>query len=443
MNDRAHKLAPSKHHKDHPHHTPHLSAAHKTTVQDAYARLYGQMLAPLGLNADSFQLMMPGVTWNWEADDGFIDPAQYNFCSVIPRWSAAGTYQSTDALFDVAYGQFLNFLSPSPPPALKETIEQAQQEVQAAQNQYTKAVNDAHVAYGKDPYVSAGVPDFATWLTKDGLSFQSAIAAARTELTTETNDYQLLVAQCDANLANAQKASTNQAYFANFDNGGSSPMVPNWNLSMTSAAWVDSVSGGAEQVTISYSNSQAAYDFSNTWAQGSVEIPDDFFSLQASGQWQSTDEFYTDTNLSISITAAMTTIAITPDRWFSPVTALANGVYLPGSSEFKNGQSTDTFMFGEGGILPLVKTAMVVMYNPSITVTISRATYKSHASAWSAAGGISIGPFRIDGANGGSSTSGWSSSGETASITITDTSGIPKILGVVVAQPITAPANSA
>jgi hypothetical protein len=58
-------------------------------------------------------------------------------------------------------------------------------------------------------------------------------------------------------------------------------------------------------------------------------------------------------------------------------------------------------------------------------------------------GGISIGPFSIDDAGGGSSTSGWIDNGTTASITVTDTSGVPKILGVVVGQPVTAPTKRA
>ncbi|MBV6320928.1 hypothetical protein [Duganella violaceipulchra] len=444
MNDRAPKLVPGKHHHHHRHqhhaHKPHLAAAASTPQQDAYARLYGQMLAPLGLDASSFQLMMPGTTvWDWKADLGFIDPAQYNFCAVIPQWSAAGTYQSTDALFDASYGQFLNCLSPEPPPKLEEDIATAQANLQEAQNQYTDAVTDAHVAYLKDQFVVNGVPSYVSWLTGDGASFQGAIAAANTDLTAATTAYQSLVKECDQNLANAIAAQQNKSYYVTLNNGGTSPSVPNWNLSMTSTEWIDSLSTGTDAVTISYSNSQAVYDFGNSWAGGSAEVSDDFFSLQASGSWQSTDEFYTDTNLSISITAAMAVIDISPDQWYSPVTALAGGVYLPGLSEFSNGSAGDVYMFGQGGILPLVKTGMLVVYNPSITLTISSATYQSNESSWSATGGISIGPFQIDGANGGSTSSSWSDNGTTASITVTDTTGVPKILGVTVSQPVVAP----
>jgi hypothetical protein len=421
-----------------------VRSATDPATQDAYGRLYGQMLAALSLDPKSFQLMMPGVVWDWEASNGFIDPAQYNFCSVIPSWTAVGGYQSTDALFDASYFQFLNTLSPEPPPDQQEAIHKAQEALQVAQNQQSDAVTVAQVKYKEDPTVVKGVPSYTTWLTSDaGLSFQAAIAAADTDLKTATNNYQSLVKKCDQNLATALAASQNQAYYANLNNGGSSPMVPNWTLSMTSSDWVDSVSGGTDQTTISYNNSQAAYDFNNSWAQGSVEIPDDFFSLQVSGEWQSTDEFYTDSNLSISITASMTTIAISPDKWYSPVTALANGPYLPNYSEFNDGQKGTTYMFGEGGVLPLVKTEMLVVYNPVIKLTISSQTYQANSSSWSVMGGISIGPFSIDDAGGGSSTSGWIDNGTTASITVTDTSGVPKILGVVVGQPVTAPTKRA
>lgn len=436
MNDRVSNLAPRKN----PGNKTVPSAVVPTLQQDAYARLYGQMLAPLGLDANSFQLMMPGVTWDWQADNGFIDPAQYNFCSVIPMWSAAGTYQSTDAPFDASYGQFLNCLSPSAPPSQQQQITEAQQNVQQAQNQQNDAVTDAQVAYAKDPAVVGGIPNYVSWLLgDDGMSYQTAITTADSNLLSASNAYQSLVKACDANLAAAIKAFNDPAYSATLNNGGTSPPVPNWTLSMTSAQWVDSLAEGTESVTISYSNSQEVYDFSQSWAQGSGEISADFITLQASGSWQSADEFYTDTNLAVSITAAMTTISISPDKWFSPVTALAGGTYLANYSEFNNGNTGDAFMFGQGGVLPLVKTAMLVVFNPSITLTISSETYQSHSSEWSATGGISIGPFNIDGANGGSTVSEWTDNGTTASITINDTTGVPKILGVMVAQLITPP----
>jgi hypothetical protein len=436
MNDRAPNKQMARQNKP-------LRSAPDPATQDAYGRLYGQMLAALSLDPKSFQLMMPGVVWDWEADNGFIDPAQYNFCSVIPSWTAVGGYQSTDALFDTSYLQFLSCLSPNPPPDQQQAIKEAQEKLQDAQNQQSDAVKVAQVAYKEDPTVANGAPGFTAWLASDaGLSYQAAIAAADTDLKTAMSNYQSLVQKCDQNLANAQAAAVKQDYYINLNNGGSCPKVPNWIVSPTSSAWVNSVSGGTDQTTITYNNSQAAYDFNNSWAQGSVEIPDGFFSLQASGQWQSTDEFYTDKNLSISITAAMTTIAISPDKWYSPVTALANGPYLPNCSEFDDGQKGTTYMFGEGGVLPLVKTAMLVVYNPVIELTISSETYQSHASEWSATGGISIGPFSID-ASGGSSSSSWTDNGSTASITVTDTSGVPKILGVVVSQPVTAPTKSA
>jgi hypothetical protein len=143
------------------------------------------------------------------------------------------------------------------------------------------------------------------------------------------------------------------------------------------------------------------------------------------------EEFYSDASLSCSFEcAAMEVIQIQPSSWYSGTVALANGPYATGFG--KDAGSAPTYMFGDGGVLPLLKTGMLVCLNPTITVTVSLDTYHKLEKKWEAVGGFSIGPFVFGGAAGSTSIN-WQKNDSSASFTLVDNSNIPKILGVTVA----------
>lgn len=184
-------------------------------------------------------------------------------------------------------------------------------------------------------------------------------------------------------------------------------------------------------MTVTFGNNSASYDFSNTWAEGAAGFGS-FFSVYVNGSWSRTTEFYTDNSLQVELSfEGISVVQIQPANWYSGTRMLAAGPYLTGYGK-DEASGAATYMFGEGGVLPLVNTGMLVCLNPSITVTCSQQTYKSFQQNYQGAAGISIGPFQIGG-QGGSQQINWTTSGNTASFTIADTSGIPKILGVTVA----------
>jgi hypothetical protein len=87
-------------------------------------------------------------------------------------------------------------------------------------------------------------------------------------------------------------------------------------------------------------------------------------------------------------------------------------------------------MFGQGGVVPLLKTSMLVCYQPSFTISVSQSTFQRFQSSFSTATGLQVGPFSCGGASGGSSTLNWKQTGSSMTLTCASTSTIPLIFGI-------------
>jgi hypothetical protein len=403
----------------------------------AWSILYGALTQSMGVNPKNFQLIYPMTSWNWPTNNlGYTNAAQYDFCATIPQWSAVGNYVSSGTTYDNAYQQFLNTI------VLYSTNPSLQQQINVAQNNLTQVSQQLQTvsAQALNTYnqtVTNNNPTYTAWLgTPAGSGYASQVNSLTYQQTQAQNIVtQLASEQTTPNISPALTAAANTAYYTQLSDPSLSgfPKVPAWSLALSAQQWVTQVQGGGGTGgSISFSNSSASYDYSNTWAQGSAEVGGDFFSVYANGSWQRIEQFYTDTSLTCSISfVAWDNIGITPSRWYSGTTAFRNGPFNPGYTATQQSGS-NAWMFGEGGIVPCFKTGMLVCYQPTITITVSKSTYQSFYQQWSAAGGVQIGPFQIGGSSGGTQLD-WTESGSGMSLKVTSSSDTPLIFGVTVA----------
>jgi hypothetical protein len=403
----------------------------------AWSLLYGAMIQGLGLSPQNFQLIYPMTSWNWKTENvGFTSAAQYDFCATIPQWSAVGGYVSSGATFDNAYQQFLNtILLNTSNPAL-------QQQILAAQNNLTQAANNLQTVYAQavatyNSTVTGNNPTFTDWLgTPAGLGYGSQINSLSLQVTqAQAVVNQLTKEQTTPNIANALAAFANAAYQTKLDDPALSgfPPVPGWSIAITSQQWVNQVQGGGGTGgSISFSNSSSAYNYNNTWAQGSAQVGSWFWSAYVNGSWQQVNQFGADSSLTCTISfKAWDTINITPSKWYSGTTAFKNGPFQQGYTATSQPGSL-AYMFGEGGIVPCFKTGMLVGYQPTVTINVSQSTYQSFQQQWSASSGIQVGPFQFGGSGGGT-TLNWSQTASGMSLSVASTSNVPVIFGVTVA----------
>ncbi|MCY1046839.1 hypothetical protein OV208_36380 [Corallococcus sp. bb12-1] len=407
------------------------------TQPSAWDLLYGAMVTGLGVKPQSFQLLYPFMQWTWPTTNaGYTSSAQYDFLATIPQWSAVGQYNSSGATFDGAYQQFLNDLATyTPDPQLQARITASYNDLAQATNQYQTDYNQAVQTYNADPSVVGNVPNFTTWLASGaGLPYNIKIQADAENQSQAQANYVNLVKQArNPNLTQALTAAVNPAYYTKLQdpNLAGNPPVPLWSLGTTMQQWVNTVQGqGGTPGSISFSNSQSQFDLRNTWAQGSLSVGSWFWQVNVNGSWNRVTEFESDSSLQCTISfKAWDTIAINPGPWYSGVTQFKNGPFLTGYSAMPAEGMTN--MFGEGGVVPVLKTGMLVGYQPTISVTVSQSTFNSFQEQWQASSGFSVGPFQFGGTTGGSQNA-WTRSASGSTLTATSTSTVPLIFGVTV-----------
>lgn len=87
-------------------------------------------------------------------------------------------------------------------------------------------------------------------------------------------------------------------------------------------------------------------------------------------------------------------------------------------------------LWGPNGRFTLRTAGLVVVYQPSISVTMSKSDYEKNSSYWSGSTGIGIGPFSF-GASAGGPNEDITTDSATNTVNAVDKTGIPKIIAVV------------
>lgn len=359
----------------------------------------------------------------------------------MPQWSAVGAYVSSGDRFNQAYEQFLNVLvAQTDDPELRAKINTSEGVLTDATNEYTTAYNQAQSVYLDTPDGKQNKPPFTEWLgTPAGKGWQTKIGAAEFKMNQAQLNYNALVAQANTpGLSNAQSQFKNQDFYAKLNDPGLAnfPKVPMWSVSQNASAWVDSIKAGQGPAgaVMGFTNRDSSYDFSKTWAGGSLSIEQVFWSVNVSGKWERITEFESDQELQVSIEfEAIDQITIQPADWYNGpfVRSMGDGPFVKGYSKY--GGEGDKAVFGEKGFIGLLKAAMFVGYKPTFTIKTSQSSFRSFVEKFKASIGIRIGPFTIN-ADGGIERSQWSYSEAGSTFTGTSTSETPLILGVTIAR---------
>lgn len=408
--------------------------------QKPWGLLYRAMVNSLGTSPSNFQLIYPFTTWTWPTQSaGFISAAQYDFCSTVPQWSATGAYTSSADRVNQAYGAFLDvILAATDDPKLREEIRVSGEALTNAANDYTMAVGQATTIYNDD--VPDNKPTFTEWLaTPAGRGYSIKIDAALTRLNQAQTNYTIVVAQANTpGLADAQEQLANKDFYSRLSDPGLSkfPLVPYFQVSQNAAAWVDRIKAGSGPggATMGFTNREASYDYTKTWAGTSASVSTFFWEVQVSGSWERVTAFETDNELEVSMEfEAIDLISITPSDWYngSFVRSHGNGPFTRGYSA--NGGDGTQAVFGKNGFFNLIKTGMYVGYKPNFTIRVSKSAFTSFLQKFKAATGLRIGPFSFS-AEGGSTQAGWTANESGQSFTGTTTSDAPMILGITIGE---------
>ena len=408
--------------------------------QKPWGLLYRALINSLGASPSNFQLVYPFTTWTWPTQNvGYVSAAQYDFCSTAPQWSALGAFSSSGDRVNQAYGAFLDVIvAATDDPKLREEIRVSGEALTNAINDYTMAVNQASTSYADQ--VQDNTPTFTEWLASPmGRGFAVRIEAANARMTQAQTNFNAVVAQANTpGLADAHAQFANKDFYARLSDPGLAkfPLVPYWQVSQNAAAWVDAVKAGRGPAgaTMGFSNREASFDYSKTWAGGSASVQRFFWEVRVGGRWERITEFETDNQLEVSLEfEAIDLIQIQPSDWYngSFVRSHANGPFTRGYSAF-GGNGTQA-VFGDKGFFNLLKTGMYVGYKPTFMIRVSQSTFSRFQETFKAATGLRIGPFTFSAA-GGSEKAGWSASASGQTFSGTTQSDDPMIIGISIAK---------
>ncbi len=386
------------------------STAPGAGAQTTWDSMYAAVVQQFGLDPATFQLVYPYTLYNWPPNNpGFINAAEYDFCSTIPQWSTVGKYISSGAGFDTAYQQFLNLVVPSSLTAQQQSqLDAAYNAVQAAASQYNGDYAAAAAAYQSQ--TSENQPTMSEWLASPaGASYAASLQADQSRLQPLQQAYANLIAGfASTQLASAQAAMISPANWLYLSNPvlGSLPPVPGWSLG----------SRGAHPTAVAAAR-QRSFTFANLTASsprilrsaGAASVAarpaEPFWRVLQGAAWRNLPQLEADPSTVCTIQfSSWQTLPVNTGGWYSGVSAFANGPFRPGWSAQPNG--TDSNIFGPGGLLPLLKTALLVGYNPTCTVSTSAATASAAATVLAAAQGFGIGAFEFVGSN-APGASGW------------------------------------
>lgn len=194
--------------------------------------------------------------------------------------------------------------------------------------------------------------------------------------------------------------------------------------------WVKASSGAAPNaVSWDFKNDwQASHSTASSWgASGSYGY---FFHANAGGSNSHLDTHSAAFHMQFNA-KAIQRFDIIPGDWYSAeiIKMFKNGKFTPGGP-IDLASKANTLWRGEKGIFSLRTAALICVYQPSISITMSKADYERNASSWQGGGGIGIGPFSFGGSAGGSNQDIKTDSTKN-SISATDNSGVPKIIATV------------
>lgn len=359
-----------------------------------------------------------------------------------------GPCQQAGQSFFSDYATYIDNLEPqnaNPTPSQKAAINVAQSTLATANSQMDKDFTAAATAYLQEATLLPGKwPNFQDFLNTTSWggvlnTDQNAVNGANSQLNTlytETygtsyvaiNNAKQVVDQVRSSLTASAPSSPAEMLIAtavgNF-------VVPTYSPSSlaTFSAWVDMAATGPAnkqppEVSFTIKEGAGKYDFSQSSYFSRTSWSEDFFFFSIGGTGtQQTQQVNVDTSsesfgVSISF-QAVTTVDLFMGPWFDSSLMYA-------------------YQNPSGLVVP---SALIIAMMPTIMVTFDATSYQSAFSAYSSSSSFGVGIFEIAGGGSGSSsssstfTSQWDSTA--LSLTISDISTQPKIIGLQVSEPST------
>ncbi|MDB5645051.1 hypothetical protein [Methylobacterium sp.] len=389
------------------------------------------------------QVTAPPTAWDWGGASAGLHGATWDEYVALNRVLSApnsdtrrwGSSDGFDAIYHALITTALKPVSENDP-EYEKLQAQANEDLEALQSAITGASTDF------DNYLQANPKSSVTyqaWLEGDGAAHKAEIDGVKATCATSRQNLSDFVLSKDGPIKDALAKYTAGLTEIVDPTTQQKTKVGAWSVSKRAIDYVNEITNKepgapAKDVTkISIKKDSATYDFDRVWGEGSFKTEGflDFFTAKANGSYEKIDTSGAASDYAIDIElGGFQAIPVSPGQWFDPgflnTAATEPDNYNENFSPFEKDGAR--YFFGPGGSLERQITAIVVAYQPSITVKVSEQFSTTMSQTWHAAGQIDIGPFSFGGsAEGQKSASTFTSSGD--SFTVANKEPWPVIIG--------------
>ncbi|TWB44509.1 hypothetical protein [Nitrospirillum pindoramense] len=427
-----------------------------------FGQSYDQIKKAVYANQSAnFQILGTPVAYNFSTPGpNQMDPGLYQFVSVMPVWSALGTFGQNGTTLFSAYRQLLSNVTFKIDPGKQADLAQQQSQLNGLYQQQTQVIANTTQAYnvqlanGGDLF-KAMYPTIQAWLAGPGSTYQTQINGLTTSINTLSNKYTSDLAAIlggDQTLQQAMNAIQTPSntpaqgapppgWIAVPNSGGVLQWQPEFVVNPAPAQVTQTLSQGSlGGFTVTLDSSVTNNSLSQAWAGGNVSYGNSFFSVNAGGNWSSLNIDQSDTSVKVEISVKSSMlVTVTPGVWYDGgfLANLAQNTAGGGGYQLASTWSVagnPPSAFGQNGLVSTNVAQLVVVYQPSATVTMSQQTFQRNYQMFQGGGGISIGPFTFGG-NGGSVKDYTLTTNGSTNFTATSTSTLPQIVGIGVGFP--------
>lgn len=427
---------------------------------DLFGQTYDQLTSKaFGAASQNFQMIASPIAFSFlTAGVGQMDPGIYQIVSQMPVWSPLGTFGTNGTTLFSAYRQLLANVTFKVDPGKQADLSAQQSQINDYQRQLTQAQADMTQAYNVaknngGPVFAAQYPDIPTWLAGPGSTYTKTISTLTSTINQLIDKYtnDLAAMQGDQSLnASLQAASAPTAapssgtskpgWILVPDSGGTLQWQPEFVLNKSpSVVRQDLAQGSVGGFTLTLSSATSSSSMKRSWAGGNASYGNPFFSVNGGGGWEQLNIDDSDKSVQVQISAKSSTLdLVSPGVWYN-AGFLKNLAQNQGASGYQlaagwSVTGSKNAAFGQSGLVSTLVAGLALVYQPSVTVTMSESTMQRNKQKITANAGLRIGPFTFGG-SGGSQSDTQITMGGTTSFTATSTSTDPLIIGVSVGFP--------
>ena len=430
--------------------------------QNLFDQTYSQILAKMaGQGVTNFQLLGSPINFSWPVPTtGQSSLAAQQLADMLPKWSPVGSLQPGDASFSSAYKRILNLISFKVSPDKQNNLNDLRDQLTTANNTLQSIIVGMNSTFqtakqnGGDAFTAMYPGGFPDWVKGPGQTFQQQITTQTKAVNALGDQYSAFLVDfgTDPSLQDDFKliatptapiggpAPSGWTKVANSD--GSLSWQPVFNFGTTGQDWRAKLSAGSQGgFDITLDASKSSSDMEKSWAGASASYDNWFWGVSGGGSWERLTQVESDSSVTATINVKSSTLVpVTPGAWYDSglmrnlaLNKLGDGVVLV-PPWLATGAQGSQCVFGQYGLLATRVNGLVVVYQPSYSISMQSSTYNLFHQKIEAKAGLRIGPFTFGG-QGGNEQTKVSTTGNRTTLTSTSTSSDPLIIGVTVAFP--------